>query len=258
LYIAYHIDNPLAADTHAKTHRNKTPNAPKWMRSGGLSANDWAVVKDYIEILQPLKSATKRLEGRVKGGCFEAIYKIIPVFEYLLSEFEQQYKLYKLVNYKATGTPEDHLAINLKAAWAKLNKFYQKLDESPVYYAACCLHPYYKQYCDRAWRHKLGWISKANESFQLLWRTYQAPQSPRSCPRERNSNAIDDTIATIMEDPYSDDDEGFDEYQQWQAFEPKWTKSIFESPNSNLIKYWIDLRPKYPSLARFAIDILTI
>jgi hypothetical protein len=124
------------------------PEAPRWMRSGGLRANDWAVVKDYIEILQPLKSATKRLEGRGKSGRFGAIYEVIPVFEYLLHEFEQRYKPYELVDYKAIGAPEDHFAINLRAAWAKINDYYQKLDESPVYYTACCLYPYYRQYCD--------------------------------------------------------------------------------------------------------------
>jgi hypothetical protein len=89
----------------------------------------------------------------------------LPVFEYLLREFEQRYKPYELVDYEATSAPKDHLAINLKAAWAKLNRYYQKLDESPVYYAACCLYPYYKQYCDRAWRDKPSWIARANESF---------------------------------------------------------------------------------------------
>jgi hypothetical protein len=257
-YIAYHIDNQLAADSHARTRRNKTPDAPTWMRSGGLTANDWAVVNDYIEVLQPLKSATKRLEGRGTSGRFGAIYEVLPVFEYLLGEFEQRYKPYELVDYEATGAPEDHLAINLKAAWAKLNGYYQKLDESPVYYAACCLHPYYKQYCDRAWRDKPGWIARANESFQQLWGSYQVSRSPRSRPRERKSNAIDDAIAAIMEDLSSDSDEGFDEYQRWRAFEPKWTKTMFESPDSNPIKYWIALRPKYPNLTRLAIDILTI
>ncbi|KAK1914331.1 hypothetical protein P3342_007577 [Pyrenophora teres f. teres] len=61
-----------------------------------------------------------------------------------------------------------------------------------------------------------------------------------------------------MEDPYSDDDEGFDEYQRWRAFEPKWTKPMLEGSSNNPIKYWVALQPKYPSLASFAINILTI
>jgi hypothetical protein len=61
-----------------------------------------------------------------------------------------------------------------------------------------------------------------------------------------------------MEDADSDDEEGCDEYLRWRNFKPKWSKTVFESPGSNLIAYWVELRPKYPTLARFAIDILTI
>lgn len=43
---------------------------------------------DYFEVLQLLKSATKRLEGRSKSGRFGAIYEVLPVFEYLLSELD--------------------------------------------------------------------------------------------------------------------------------------------------------------------------
>ncbi|KAK1914312.1 hypothetical protein P3342_007558 [Pyrenophora teres f. teres] len=75
-----------------------------------------AVVKDYIKILQPLKAATKRLEGRGNSSRFGAIYKVIPVFKYLLHKFEQRYKPYELVNFEATRAPEDYLAINAKAA----------------------------------------------------------------------------------------------------------------------------------------------
>jgi hypothetical protein len=84
------------------------------MRSGRLLANDWAVVNDYIEVLRPLKLATKQLEGRSTSGRFGAIHKVLPVFEYLLGEFEQRCKLYEDVNYKANRAPEDYLAINMK------------------------------------------------------------------------------------------------------------------------------------------------
>ncbi|PZD23251.1 hypothetical protein A1F96_10416 [Pyrenophora tritici-repentis] len=107
-------------------------------------------------------------KGRGKSGRFGAIYEVLPVFEYLLGEFEQRYKPYELVNYEATGAPEDHLGINLKAAWGKLNDYYNRLDESAVYYAATTLHPYYKSYCDRAWRDKPSWLKKSREAFQQL------------------------------------------------------------------------------------------
>jgi hypothetical protein len=43
---------------------NKLPDVAPWMRSTGLSAADWSVITEYLEVLKPLKLATKRLEGR--------------------------------------------------------------------------------------------------------------------------------------------------------------------------------------------------
>jgi hypothetical protein len=101
------------------------------MRSDWLSAADWAVVTEYIEVLRPLKLATKRLKGRGKGvkgahndvdsspkcGRYSAIAKIILVFKYILTYYEQRVKAYKAVNYNAhEEAPEDYLVINLRAA----------------------------------------------------------------------------------------------------------------------------------------------
>lgn len=86
-YINYHVNTQQDADAQAASRNNQTPKAPAWMRSGGLTAHDWAVITEYIEILQPLKAATKRFEGRGKCGRFGAIYEVLPIFEYLLREF---------------------------------------------------------------------------------------------------------------------------------------------------------------------------
>ncbi|KAJ6197809.1 hypothetical protein J3E72DRAFT_191157, partial [Bipolaris maydis] len=109
-------------------------------------------------IIKPLKQATKQLEGRGKLGQFGALYSVIPVFETLLHELEERVKSFEYVNYEEPGAPEDHLPINLRAAWSKANAYYFKLDSSPFYYAATILHPYYKRYCDRSWRLKPEWL----------------------------------------------------------------------------------------------------
>jgi hypothetical protein len=64
---------------------------------------------------------------------------VIPVFEYLLDEYETRVKLYKRVNHEPPDAPVDHLAINLRAAWAKLVEYYSKLDDSVIYDAAVTL-----------------------------------------------------------------------------------------------------------------------
>jgi hypothetical protein len=110
------------------------------------------VITEHINVLKLLKAATKRLKGRGNSGRFSAIAEIIPVFEYILNYYEQRIKVYEAVNYNAHDeAPKDHLAINLRAAWAKASEYYAKLDPLLVYYAATVVYPYYKPYCNSAW-----------------------------------------------------------------------------------------------------------
>ena len=116
-YANYHIDKTRSTDAYARSSNNKLPEAPRWMRSDGLSTADWAVVTEYVDALRPLKEATMRLEGRDKSSRrYGAVYEVIPVFEYLLNEFEQRTTLYEDVDFNEPDAPEDHLAINLRAA----------------------------------------------------------------------------------------------------------------------------------------------
>jgi hypothetical protein len=60
------------------------------MRLDGLSAADWQVVTEYIDVLGPLKECTKRLKGRSRQGKYGLIAEIILVFKYLLSVLESR------------------------------------------------------------------------------------------------------------------------------------------------------------------------
>ncbi|KAF1967223.1 hypothetical protein BU23DRAFT_484325, partial [Bimuria novae-zelandiae CBS 107.79] len=103
-----------------------------------------------IDILKLLKTTIKRLEGRGKSSSFKAITKIILIFKYLLTYYEQRVNIYKVVNYnKHDKLPKDYIIINLRA-----NNYYSKLDDSPAYYAATILYLIYKYYCDKAWAKK--------------------------------------------------------------------------------------------------------
>ena len=116
----------------------------------GLSAADWQTVNEYPTLLRPLKLATKRLGGRGTYKRFGSLAEVIPVFESILSSYEEHIELYSGVDYNRPGAPEDHIAIYLRVAWAKAKYYFVKLDDSPAYYAATSLHPAYKHYCDNA------------------------------------------------------------------------------------------------------------
>ncbi|KAK1912938.1 hypothetical protein P3342_004874 [Pyrenophora teres f. teres] len=135
--------------------------------------------------------------GKHHGSSFGAIHEVLPVFEYLLDQLEKLAEPYADVVFDAhEEAPEDHLHINLRNAWVKAEEYYRKLDDSPVYYAATCLHPYYKYYCENSWEHKDGWLRTANARFQELWRSYKkAPPSPP--PQPARTGAIDDVIEAL-------------------------------------------------------------
>ncbi|KAI0569613.1 Dimer-Tnp-hAT domain-containing protein, partial [Pyrenophora tritici-repentis] len=277
-YAGYRINRVALDDAHAIAHNNKLPEAPDLMRlsrrapiqqvrtrflhlhqrSTGLSAADWGVITEYMECLKPLKNATSRLEGRGKGGNFGAIYETIPVFEYLLSSLEALTLPYAHVNFNAhPEAPEDHLAINLKAAWRKANDYYDKLDRSPAYYAAVCLHLYYKFYCDNSWRDKVGWLDTANARFQQLWAEYKPVLPLILRPRAPQASSINKVIGAFVNAGNDNEGVSLDEFERWKKHEPKWTAEQYIE-EGNPVQYWMKLRPKYPNLARLALDVMTI
>jgi hypothetical protein len=229
------------------------------MRSTSLTAADWAVITEYQDCLEPLKLATKRLEGCGKAGKFRAIYKVIPVFEYVLSAIEVRTRPYKQVDFNHTDALEDHLSINLRTAWSKANKYYNKLNNLPAYYATVCLHPYYKYYCKNSWANKPEWLTTANARFQRLWQTYK-PQRirPPSCTSTTTiADGIDDIIGAFVRRKNNKELEDEDEYERWKTQEPEWSREQYLG-NGHPIVYWIQMRSKYPCLSQFAIDMLTI
>ncbi|KAI1670746.1 Dimer-Tnp-hAT dimerization containing protein [Pyrenophora tritici-repentis] len=256
-YSLHHIRRVRDEDTWAESRGNKQPVAQSWMRSDGLGAADWAVITEYMDVLKPLKTATERLEGRGKSGGFGSIAEVILVFEYLLSYYEQRVNSYAAVDYNAhPEAPEDHLATNLRAAWAKADDYYSKLDDSPAYYAATILHPYYKHYLDKVWSDKPDWIATNNSSFRALWAQYDTlPRAVR--PLRVISNDMDEAIDALINPSSSDEASAAeDEYTRWKRSEPAAERGT-EYAN-NPIKYWVAVRDRYPSLSKLALDVLSI
>jgi hypothetical protein len=264
-YANHYICRVRDEDTYAISCGNKLPEASTWMRSNGLTAADWAVVTEYIDMLKPLKSATKRLEGHGKdadgcvgGGRYGAIAEVIPVFEYILTYYEQRVKAYESVNYNVHNeAPEDHLPINLRTVWAKASDYYNKLDLSPAYYVATLLHPRYRTYCKLAWADKPEWLEANNSAFCALWAEYNTSSHAVRQPKVISSE-IDDAIEALLDldGAAAATDGNIDEYERWKARKSKVNKD--RNAAVHPIRYWIGSCDRYPSLSRMAIDMLSI
>lgn len=158
-------------------HRRKHPNtALPAIFQDRLTADDWYTITQYHKILKPIKGCTILLQGYA-GGRFGAIWQVLPVYEHLLAHFEKLKKQYPTEHlqqsrrkpYKTTEdqhqsqltfdtlqqattaavalmlteqlTSEHYLITNINLGWLKLDKYYTKLDDTPVYVTATVLHP---------------------------------------------------------------------------------------------------------------------
>jgi hAT family C-terminal dimerisation region len=79
-----------------------------------------------------------------------------------------------------------------------------------------------------------------------------------SRPQVRLSSGINDAInALVNAEPSGIEATEADELAQWRRYEPRWTQKQFEQ-GGNPVSYWVSMRPKYPNLARLAIDMMTV
>jgi len=259
-YIQYHIEKNRTNEAYRRAKGLKLQEVPLWMKSDGLTSQDWAVITQYIQVLKPLKEATSRLEGRGTSGRFGIIHEIIPTFEAILKAYESLSEQYTSINFNEADALEDHLVINVRAGWKKLRKYYEKLDDSPAYYAATILHPYYKYYCDNSWKKQPGWLEKADAQFQELWSEYKGEPGKQSPPIQKKAKITSNLQEQIDQyanpPPVDPREEQSDEFIRWKKEEPNlpWDHPFSINP----ISYWIAYRHKYPKLAQLALDVLSI
>ncbi|KAI7151945.1 hypothetical protein KC331_g3353 [Hortaea werneckii] len=144
-----------------------------------LSSDDWNVVVQYHEILRPFKSATLHLQGQI-GDRTGAIWQVLPVFERLLTHLEDQRYIHRplesqkmrsnsLNDRKERGSldpeylaTEHHFSTNINLGWQKLDEYYARLDQSPIFCAAVVLHPRQKwRWFEKHWAGHKEWIDQA-------------------------------------------------------------------------------------------------
>jgi hypothetical protein len=66
------------------------PPPPLVVTGGALNSYDWDVIINYLDIISPIREATKLLEARGKSGLHGAIWEVIPTFYWLLKLFEEK------------------------------------------------------------------------------------------------------------------------------------------------------------------------
>ncbi|KAG7416674.1 hypothetical protein Forpi1262_v015182 [Fusarium oxysporum f. sp. raphani] len=195
-----------------------------------LTDKDWEVLYHLEAILTVFETVVKTLEGdghirrRKQGwtGSYGNIWDVVLGYELLLNTLEEYKQL-------AADFPDpEHFRIGINLAWDKLDEYYRRLDETPIYYTAMALHPAYRwDWFDETWAHKPSWVEKAKEMVADVWLSDYAhlevrtsssrgdDEPPAKRPRffnpfEKNSrlpSSIPPYAAAIV----------VDEYQAWQT-----------------------------------------
>ncbi|EFZ03427.2 restless-like transposase [Metarhizium robertsii ARSEF 23] len=134
-----------------------------------VTSSDWDVLEHMVTILGHYENTVKTLEGdgitrkRKKGYCgsYGNIWDVIHGFEYLLEILEY----YKSV--AGDFSEPEHFKVGINMAWEKLEKYYSKLNETPIYYAALAFHSAYRWnwFMDH-WAERAEWIEEAKGMVQ--------------------------------------------------------------------------------------------
>ena len=113
-------------------------------------------------------------------------------------------------------------------AWEKLEKYYNILDETPIYYAAVALHPAYRWgWFEQVWAQNPDWIRSAKSMIQQVWeeayRDLDVVISSNDEPAEKRQkvyyNAFDEhceqSRIDMTQPEVLEDDPFNDEYARW-------------------------------------------
>lgn len=245
--------------------RKKDEQPRLFIREGGLNSGDWQTIIEYSQLLSPFNEATKLLEGRGKQGRHGAIWEVLPTFEWILNELEKKKEQYEDIDFSTDQSSqfEDHVPINCNLGWQKIHDYYKKLDDSPYYYAACILHPHYKNLLNTMWAKykKEDWLLKGNTQFRALWQEYKDKDLPAQPPPEKLTkkpktlSSRSEFLSQFTSSSARYTEQGDDEYERWKVLDPLPSDHLLAK---DPLLYWWLQRSEFPRLAQMALDVLSI
>jgi hypothetical protein len=159
----------------------------------------------------------------------------------------------------------DHWRIAVDCVWGQLDKYYQRLDDCPVYYAAVAIHPAFRwRYFEIKWVDSPDWIASAKSKVKDLW---ESRYQNRPVTDNMTTLRLSKTKASFVNPfhRYSDpsrfsspfvpdlDSLPDDEYERWQQLTDT-TDTEVENP----LEYWYTKKYEYPRLAQMGVEILSI
>ena len=188
-------------------------------------------------------------------GKFGAIWEVLLTMEWLLKHLEESKTQHE-------HDEEPHLRVGCKLGWMKLDEYYARTDDSPVYLAALVLHPAFRwSTVESQWEERPDWLVKGKASVKQLWEEYKdLPVEQETIPEQptvmRKTTELDDFMTSIRKlstQPALSARIARDEYAEWVG-----TSDPGDCLVDNPIQYWLLRRQQYPRLSQMALDLFSI
>jgi len=208
-----------------------------------------------MQFLQPFRKWQLMLQGYETQG---ALYNVLPAMDELLLHMEDRKATY-------SALPHDSLchymitAIN--NAWALLDKYYNKIDETPVYYSAIALQPEMKlQWFQEEWHERPSWVMGAELAVRKHWTSeFQLKGPPVRTSLTSTPSIIITAAASNIPNWKSKkrQRQAADTLDQFERFQERDTED--EIPGGAL-QYWINRLddPRQSLLAQMGIELMSI
>lgn len=215
-----------------------------------LTRSEWKLLEKIRKILESFKIATLATEG-----ADATLTKVLPSIDFLLNAYNQSLQEHN---------DDEILTSMIHIGKAKLNKYFNATDRSPIYLAAVVFNPRLKwRYFELKW--KRTWISPAKKRLREYWITWK---NNHESIKSANSNFIpttsfDSTLDVSLSTLYEENDftawmdigdPTRDEYDRYCA-NPEPEISVKDAR-----VWWLEDRQQteFPILAKWAISIHSI
>jgi hypothetical protein len=235
-----------------------------------LTGDDWEILKQYVQLLQPCYHATIDLQGQVGDNKPSALFHVQSDIECILTRLTEAEARYKQA---PVGSIEGewHFGNQLRLARDKAEQYFAKLDDSPAYLASIVLHPGYTwKYINIQWQQQKNWLRTGRAALTALWQSDYAPNDAAlatpattnlSSPKKtryrqdrRNLSTMEEyrqqalAQARGIQRPTTQDDE----LERWLD------DQLAVDGNTAPLAWWRDNGKNYPRLTQMAVDLLSI
>ncbi|KAJ8457093.1 hypothetical protein ONZ45_g18454 [Pleurotus djamor] len=217
-----------------------------------LTKRDWEKLITIHEALQEPASATQSFSAERHP----TLWRVIPVLEFL---FQRWQSMAKLPCYSDIESP-------LTAALTNLHKWYQKLDDTNVYFISLALEPSIKlAYAELHWDPK--YVKAGKKQLEKVFDTYygKAPTPRPSLPKASNIASAPIPESTVVQYGHTwmrSKVQSRTETESRKVNPRDELKAYLDSPLeleiTDVVRWWGHHSSQYPTLARIARDYLAI